>query len=1209
MPFNIKFKKSRQYSVMSKSLFVLKIELLDSSTIDCTLSSESTGQECLDNVCQRIGIAQPEFFGLKYLFKSSNSSSSNANLLQNSVSNEYRWIELNRPLNRQLEKHAANTKILYLRVMYYVISGISLIHDEVTRNYYFLQLKNDVVDGKLECDVDKAVHLSNLARQAEYGNHQERHTVEYLKTLLSFPNDLIDSHETREELTERVILRHKELHNISQRVAEELYIKECQQLDGYGQEPFFAKDMGNNEITLGISCSGITMSRPNYHKFFAWHDISNVVNHKKAFNIECTDPEQSIGFTLADSETGRYVWRVCVLQHTFFKNYEQKQIPTAQLTQQQIFQECLPESREDLVAATQQSNWNVSDNHLAASTSNFQSRNSLQASTMDVNLSNVHLDYANGNQQGSNWAVNLANSNVSLINREQSSSCLDLSNNNLAQDRDRLKALLPQYRPAPDYETAIQQKYRASASDIKLEQQNLPPAMILKNGSTTDMHRYMSDTYLHGAPAHLAPYPDVTHNTNPPMIGYNVAADFGDHHGLTQRFKMMRLVTAPPPYPVNRLSSTSTPDLHALLGYRNSGPYNVSGSSPDLVSSRTFISNVPLPHHTTVVYPAHTLHQNIMPHGTYENLNSIMEATGKSNGLLPASHMHKIYEIYDQNPVLLHPADYQEKPLIAAIQPKVRTASQEQISRSAEPIYENIPLPKIAVPHENNDEHVLKVPLNKSQTIANVPSSSATNISSSNPPQKHKFEMTNGQTAHQMLAKATSNPISTSSSVSNMPSSNSANHHSSLSNATTATLHEPSIKSVDHADTSSNSINFNNNNSSMLKDHLNRSQSTTLLESSHSSNYTIDSNTTRTTTDSGVSFATKEKKKNSIWNLLGRKGEKDKDKQKSATLGRDKGDKTKKGASRDSLDGQMKHRWSTGTSKLQPLPTTLSKEKLCQLLEMKLADPELFYEFEGIPKHRENARYDCALQPENKQKNVDPNFLPYDDNRVRLTPSRENRLGYVNASYITCTVGRKQRFYIVAQSPNAATVSSFWQCVWEADVYLLIQLTDEFQYVPTNGDRCLEYGQYQVWREFSQQSDVCTTSKLRVYHTQTRRYRSVWHLMYNNWGDQNCPKDVNHYLRFIEELGSVRLESVNEVPTGHNTNPPVLMHCNDGAARSGLTVAADLFLYVVDHNQELDIPRVICQLRHQRFNFIPLFALYKFIYSLLIHYLKQTRLI
>lgn len=70
-------------------------------------------------------------------------------------------------------------------------------------------------------------------------------------------------------------------------------------------------------------------------------------------------------------------------------------------------------------------------------------------------------------------------------------------------------------------------------------------------------------------------------------------------------------------------------------------------------------------------------------------------------------------------------------------------------------------------------------------------------------------------------------------------------------------------------------------------------------------------------------------------------------------------------------------------------------------MESKLADTELFYEFEGIPKRKENARYDCALQSENKNRNIDPNFLPYDENRVRLTPARDNRFGYVNASHLT----------------------------------------------------------------------------------------------------------------------------------------------------------------------------------------------------------------
>lgn len=99
-------------------------------------------------------------------------------------------------------------------------------------------------------------------------------------------------------------------------------------------------------------------------------------------------------------------------------------------------------------------------------------------------------------------------------------------------------------------------------------------------------------------------------------------------------------------------------------------------------------------------------------------------------------------------------------------------------------------------------------------------------------------------------------------------------------------------------------------------------------------------------------------------------------------------------------------------------------------------------------------------------------------------------------------------------------------------------------------------------------------------------------------------------LDFLEELSSVRMASADEIPPGHNTNPPVLIHCNGiGGGRSGVALAADLLLFTLDHNQDLDIPRVVGQLRHQRDNIVPSLVQYKFIYSLLIHYLKQTRLI
>lgn len=52
----------------------------------------------------------------------------------------------------------------------------------------------------------------------------------------------------------------------------------------------------------------------------------------------------------------------------------------------------------------------------------------------------------------------------------------------------------------------------------------------------------------------------------------------------------------------------------------------------------------------------------------------------------------------------------------------------------------------------------------------------------------------------------------------------------------------------------------------------------------------------------------------------------------------------------------------------------------------------------------------------------------------------------------------------------------------------------------------------------------------------------------------------------MEEMNSVRLASQSEVPPGHNTNTPVMIHC-EGNGRSGVALVADLVFYTLDHNQ------------------------------------------
>lgn len=68
--------------------------------------------------------------------------------------------------------------------------------------------------------------------------------------------------------------------------------------------------------------------------------------------------------------------------------------------------------------------------------------------------------------------------------------------------------------------------------------------------------------------------------------------------------------------------------------------------------------------------------------------------------------------------------------------------------------------------------------------------------------------------------------------------------------------------------------------------------------------------------------------------------------------------------------------------------------------------------------------------------------LPYEENRVKLTPTRDNRTGYINASHISAAVASAQRFYIASQGPLPSTVADFWQMVWQCDVYVVVMLAE-----------------------------------------------------------------------------------------------------------------------------------------------------------------------
>lgn len=726
---------------------------------------------------------------------------------------------------------------------------------------------------------------------------------------------------------------------------------------------------------------------------YSWHDISNVVNHKRVFNIECTNPEKNVGFTLVDADTGRYFWKLCVLQHTFFMKYEQNHMNPTIEPNLNLFAnvpEDLNESRDNLF--DEQQTVYASDSHLATTMWPYQQQQQplqhqqqmhnsvhhhqqqqqrqqlqqhLSESVVSSNLSLAASQQLYRGPHESTWNhiqndypprnsyLRLVGSNTSLDDhRNQSSSCLDLSNNNIQQDRERLKAFLPGYRQAPDYETAVQQKHRSSSSLLQSQNQRITsdPNMNIYSGSQPDVHRATAITDAIFGHQLQQKYPDVTQTTtsiyqqhfDPSYVGSGV-------DGLTHQLQLMRLNKPPPSYQANRLSSTSTPDLashRAMLGYH--GAY-VSGSSPDLVSSRTYFN--PQFMSQQQVYPPSAYQSEtfryrymhgIAAHGTYENLNYVDENT-KTN--LLAQKLHQ-----QQNAIAA----------AAAMFPHPQTTNgflkhSSHHNGSIEPIYENIPLP-----WQNENEmrdrtssiqSAPSVMRFKSQPLLNgngkmpavTPIATATTtMTATNLPHDLPNE-------HRPLSKTSSNPVPAP--RHNVYRDDTFNNNDSI---------PPTIVTVDPNEIIQPPEQFKQNDKEIAMKRMNdgvmhktkieitannsHNDSTTStiatnrLDMSQSSTIT---NQTITTTDSGVSIEKSKEKKKKRWPFFGGGGGSTSsksssgsaDKQKSATLGREKKEKSnassmKNGSKSKDDEKNLNHRWSTGLPRLQPFAATISKEKL-----------------------------------------------------------------------------------------------------------------------------------------------------------------------------------------------------------------------------------------------------------------------------------------
>ncbi|XP_073411410.1 band 4.1-like protein 1 isoform X3 [Dendrobates tinctorius] len=278
---------------------VCRVTLLDSSHYECEVEKHARGQVLFDTVCEHLNLLEKDYFGLTFCDSDSQKN----------------WLDPSKEIKKQI-RSAPWT--FGFTVKFYPPDPAQLTED-ITRYYLCLQLRADIISGRLPCSFVTHALLGSYTVQAELGDYDpEEHHGNYVSELRFSPN------QTR-ELEERVMELHKTYRGMTPAEAEIHFLENAKKLSMYGVDLHHAKDSEGIDIMLGVCANGLLIYRDRLRiNRFAWPKILKISYKRSNFYIkirpgEYEQFESTIGFKLPNHRAAKRLWKVCIEHHTFFR--------------------------------------------------------------------------------------------------------------------------------------------------------------------------------------------------------------------------------------------------------------------------------------------------------------------------------------------------------------------------------------------------------------------------------------------------------------------------------------------------------------------------------------------------------------------------------------------------------------------------------------------------------------------------------------------------------------------------------------------------------------------------------------------------------------------------------------------------------------------------------------------------------------------------
>ncbi|XP_077788143.1 protein 4.1 isoform X9 [Podarcis muralis] len=284
-----------------------KIILLDDTMFECSLDKHAKGQDLLKKVCDHLNLLEEDYFGLAIWDTPSSKT----------------WLDAAKEIKKQV--HGGPWEFTF-NVKFYPPDPAQLTED-ITRYYLCLQLRKDILNGRLPCSFATLALLGSYTIQSELGDFDpDLHSPDYVSEFKLAPNQT-------KELEDKVMELHKTYRCMTPAQADLEFLENAKKLSMYGVDLHHAKDLEGVDITLGVCSSGLLVYKDKLRiNRFPWPKVLKISYKRSSFFIkirpgEHEQYESTIGFKLPSYRAAKKLWKVCVEHHTFFRLTSTEAIP------------------------------------------------------------------------------------------------------------------------------------------------------------------------------------------------------------------------------------------------------------------------------------------------------------------------------------------------------------------------------------------------------------------------------------------------------------------------------------------------------------------------------------------------------------------------------------------------------------------------------------------------------------------------------------------------------------------------------------------------------------------------------------------------------------------------------------------------------------------------------------------------------------------